>query len=94
MRLSLDPKSPDFDPALGATARVYLNGQLRNGVLFADASLGLAKVLRLDESGKARIDPRSRQPIVDSFFGNVRIEWADKSPLRYIDELRKSLAES
>lgn len=78
MRLSLEPGSPDFNPRIHSQARIYLNDELRFGVIFADDALGLAKYLRLDANGRIVPDPVTREPIVDSFFGKVRIELPDE----------------
>jgi hypothetical protein len=74
MRWNLDPRSKDYDAELIQTGRVYLNGKLTSGVIYADEGTGLAKYFRTQNDGSFVIDPCDQRPIVDSFFGKVLIE--------------------
>jgi hypothetical protein len=78
MKFNSDPRSDEYDAGLVDTARVFLNDVHRPTVIYADDGTGLAKYFRTESNGMVALDPLTHRPIVDSFFGKVRIEIPDE----------------
>jgi hypothetical protein len=71
MRISADPKDPDYDWR-SHTASVTLNGKPLSGCVTADEEAGTAEVLLLDPNGRVGHD-ETGAAVHEVLFGEVRI---------------------
>lgn len=72
MKLSADPRDPNYHPVLSKTVKVELNGKPVNGlVTYADEEAGFIDRFLLDS--KRNIMRLNDRFLVDRIFGAVRV---------------------
>jgi hypothetical protein len=72
MRISVDPKSPDFNPNY-QKVRVFLDGEEIQLCIFVDDEAGIVRRYKSDAAG--RLVHMLGDAVIDELHGKVEIKW-------------------